>query len=163
VITLRTTTNDIGLTELQQAFINEYVKSKNGTQSYIKAGYKVKDNKAACYSAFKLLRIPYIRRSIDSILQKKEENLDISTSFILNGIKEIAINGKKEADKLKAFELLGKNRRLFIDIVESKNLNVNEEISKMSDIELINAIDKIQAISQSNEVLLSAGELKTNE
>jgi hypothetical protein len=109
------------------------------------------------------LRIPYIRRSIDSILQKKEENLDISTSFILNGIKEIAINGKKEADKLKAFELLGKNRRLFIDIVESKNLNVNEEISKMSDIELINAIDKIQAISQSNEVLLSAGELKTNE
>jgi phage terminase small subunit len=160
---MRTTTNDIGLTDLQQAFINEYAKSKNGTQSYIKAGYKVENNKVACYSAFKLLRKPYIRSAIDNILQKKEEDLDISTSFILNGIKEIAINGKKEADKLKAFELLGKNRRLFIDIVESKNLNVNEEISKMSDIELCNAISKIEAISQANEVSLPAGDLKSSE
>ena len=77
-------------------------------------------------------------------MKNKEEKIDISVSFILNGIKNIALNGIKEADRLKAYELLGRNKRLFIDIIESKNLNINEEISNMTDIELTDAINRIE-------------------
>ena len=115
------------LTTKQETFINEYCIDQNGTQAYIRSGYKVCENTAKV-NASRLLTNVNIKGRIDDILKERALNNGITAEFVLNGIKAIAMGGERESDKIKAYELLGKHLKLFTDKIESDNTNHNIEI-----------------------------------
>ena len=62
------------LTLKQQRFVDEYIKSGNATQSYIKAGYSVKNENVAGVESKRLLRNPKIKSYIDAKLAEIESH-----------------------------------------------------------------------------------------
>lgn len=84
-------TNDRGLNVLQELFVSEYLKDKNATQSYIRAGYKARGNSAEV-NASKLLSNPKIRAEIDRRMGKILERVEITPERILQELGAIAFS-----------------------------------------------------------------------
>ena len=62
------------LTAKQRLFADEYIKSGNATQSYIKAGYSVKSEKVAAVNATRMLRNAKVKSYIDAKMAKIESH-----------------------------------------------------------------------------------------
>jgi phage terminase small subunit len=118
------------LTVKQQKFIEGYLIHGNATKAYYEAGYKAKSDNIAGVEAHKLLKNPKIKNTIDENMKQRSENCGITAEFVLNGIKDIALKGKKDTDKLKAYELLGKHLKLFTDKVEA---NIETDVTIVID------------------------------
>jgi phage terminase small subunit len=111
------------LTLKQKRFAREYIKTGNGTQSAIKAGYSEKTAKEMAYEN---LTKPHIKSKIELTMSKEAEKLGITAEYVLNNIKNIAEheNEKFMPTKLKANELLARHLQLLhenehkIDIVK---------------------------------------------
>ena len=134
------------LTERQKKFIDFYVETGNGTQSYIDAGYGATSRSVAEANARKLLATNSVRKRIDELISNKDEKriakqdevLEYLTSVMRGEIKEESIvvvskgdfvseaqKVKKQVgpkDRNKAAELLGKRYRLFTDRIEHEGL-----------------------------------------
>jgi phage terminase small subunit len=106
------------MTPKQQKFIKEYLSDFNGTRAAIEAGY----SPATAYSiAWENLRKPEIAdeiaKHVDSLAVGKWERLKI--------LAEIARNGERDSDRIKATELLAKLAGDFIERIEhSGNVGV---------------------------------------
>lgn len=114
------------LTGKQKAFVKEYVKTKNGLQSALKA-YETTDPNVAKVIASDNLTKPNIRRTIDEYLELAEYNpIDSIRSLRSN---EIAGQGVKAtaSDSIRASELLLKLSGAVIDRSQSTSLNINVE------------------------------------
>lgn len=129
------------LTLKQAKFTKEYIKTGNGTQAAIAAGYS---KNSAHDIASENLRKPEIRETIEAVRAK----LGIDTEYVLSGFKEIKeFNSKKqkkyitigdntfEEEKmidaqaaLKANEMLGKHLKLFTDKIE-----IDAKVEEMGD------------------------------
>lgn len=64
--------NQYELTEMQLKFCQEFVKDLNGTQAYIRAGYRSKDENTAAVGASRLLRTDKIRAYLGEVLNLNE-------------------------------------------------------------------------------------------
>lgn len=62
------------LTAKQRQFADEYIKSGNATQSYIKAGYKVKSEKVAGVNATRMLGNARVKSYIDAKMAEIESH-----------------------------------------------------------------------------------------
>jgi phage terminase small subunit len=93
------------LNKKQKRFCEEYIVDLNGTQAYIRAGYS---KNGADVSASQLLGNPRVSEYIKEMNEKVSFRTGVTVEFVINGIKDIAVNGEMEANKLKAFDLLGK-------------------------------------------------------
>lgn len=102
-----------GLTTKQKLFVENYLINPNATEAARKAGYKGNDVTLASVGA-ENLRKPQIAE----LLNERVEDAIITANEVLTGIKNIAISGEREADQLKAYELLGKHLKLFTDKTE---------------------------------------------
>ena len=103
----------------QQAFIRHYLETGNGTRSAILAGYS---EKSAAAAASRLLTNAEIKGAIDAELLRRAELSGISSTYVLEGIRAIADDSTaKHADRLRAYELLGKHLRLFAEKVEQNS------------------------------------------
>ena len=91
----------------------------NATKAAILAGYS---EKSAAAAGSRLLTNPEIKGAIDNALLRQAELSDLTATFVLEGIRAIADcpNGR-HADKLRAYELLGKHLKLFTDKSEVDN------------------------------------------
>jgi phage terminase small subunit len=88
----------------------------NATTSAIAAGYSEKSASAA---GSRLLTNPEIKSAIDTALLRQAELSDLTATFVLEGIRAIAENpNARHADRLRAYELLGKHLKLFTDRAE---------------------------------------------
>ena len=106
------------LTPKQGLFVKEYLIDLNATQAAIRAGYS---EKTAQEIGSENLSKPIIAEAINDQLDKRTKAVEITTDFILSGLKEIASNKDEQTkDRLKAFELLGKYKKLFTDRVENE-------------------------------------------
>ena len=129
---------EIQLTEKQQLFCIEYLKDFNATQSAIRAGYS---EDSAKQIGSENLSKPYLRKHIDSLI---EETLNATKTElrkqVIDEIKTIAFDtgelitdskgetiGVRNADKIKALELLGKYATLF-ENKTTVDLNVNTPV-----------------------------------
>jgi len=100
----------------RQAFIRHYLETGNGTKSAILAGYS---EKSAAAAASRLLTNPKIMGAMEAELARRAEMSGISATYVLEGIRAIANDSEaRDADKLRAYELLGKHLRLFAEKVE---------------------------------------------
>jgi phage terminase small subunit len=106
------------LTPKQAMFVKEYVKDLNAKQAAIRAGYSEKTAKEiGCENLTK----PNVAEAVRLEMEKRTEAVEIEADFILKGIRDIAVNGEEQTkDRLKAYELLGKYKKLFTDKVESE-------------------------------------------
>lgn len=95
----------------QLAFINEYVKTLNATQSAISAGYS---ESGARVQGHRLLNTPHIRERIDEELKMRADECKVDTDLILTHLKEIALDSDiLPKDRLKALDLLGRYRGMW--------------------------------------------------
>ncbi|RPJ32714.1 MAG: terminase small subunit [Nitrosopumilales archaeon] len=105
------------LTTKQTRFIKEYIKTGNGMQSAIKAGYS---KKTAGEMAYENLNKPQIKLKIEKAMSKEAEELGLNARYILSKLKEIndlkvTKNKKLAATILKSLELSGRHLNLFKD------------------------------------------------
>lgn len=130
------------LTEKQKRFCDYYIETGNATESYLKAGYKVKTDGAARANASRLLTNANIKSYIDKRLKeledkriaKAEEVLKHLTAAMRGEIEEevVVVEGIGEGEsrarvlkkqisakeRIRAAELLGKRYALFTDKVD---------------------------------------------
>jgi len=98
------------MTKQQQIFIKEYILTRNGTQSAIKAGYSVKN---ARFQASRLLADANISQRIEEEFKALLAQYKLNEDDVLAGIGQIAKDGTVEANRLRAYELAGKACGLF--------------------------------------------------
>ena len=111
------------LTKKERIFTDEYVKTTNGTQSAITAGYS---EKTASVTASKMLRKPKVRQYIDAIMDERSKDTIATADEVLEYLTRVVRGEEKDAfgldvsvaDKTKAAELLGKRHMLFTDKVK---------------------------------------------
>ena len=134
------------LTKKERIFADEYVKTTNGTQSAITAGYS---EKTARSKASQLLTKVNVRQYIDAVMNERSKDTIATADEVLEYLTRVVRGEEKDAfgldvsvaDKTKAAELLGKRHMLFTDKVKF-SAEVEIDIS-----------DRMkQARSKSNEV-----------
>ncbi len=104
------------LTPKQKVFCDEYIKTLNGTQAAIKAGY-AKDS--ARITASKILTKDNIQNYINQRLKKKDDKRIASQDEVLEKITDILRDDEaKKGDILKACDLMGKRYALFTEKIE---------------------------------------------
>lgn len=111
------------LTALQLRFVEEYCdidpkdpsKAMNGSKAVLRAGYKTPERNANRI-ATDLLRHPLVSAEIKRRLEAREERLELTRDYIINKLVEkVEREGAKDADQIRALELLGKTMALFKD------------------------------------------------
>lgn len=140
------------LTKKERIFADEYVKTTNGTQSAITAGYS---EKTASVTASKMLRKPKVRQYIDAIMDERSKDTIATADEVLEYLTRVVRGEEKDAfgldvsvaDKMKAAELLGKRHMLFTDKVK---------LSAEVEIDISDRMKK--ARSRSNEVQQSTAD-----
>lgn len=140
------------LTKKERIFADEYVKTTNGTQSAITAGYS---EKTASVTASKMLRKPKVRQYIDAIMDERSKDTIATADEVLEYLTRVVRGEEKDAfgldvsvaDKTKAAELLGKRHMLFTDKVK---------LSAEVEIDISDRMKK--ARSRSNEVQQGAAD-----
>ena len=93
----------------QDLFVKEYLKDLNGTQAYIRAGYKVKDENSAAVMANRLLRNVKIQEKIQSAMKKREKRTEITQDRVLKEIANLAFTDRTGIVNLKNNSLIIKN------------------------------------------------------
>lgn len=109
----------VKLNAKQRLFVKEYLIDKNATRAAKAAGYS---KKTAYAMGAENLKKPQIKRAIDIELNKQLDKAEITSERILNRLAEFAFKKspfRKESDAIKACELLGKNKKLFTDVIEA--------------------------------------------
>lgn len=99
----------------QTLFAKEYAVSLNATQAAIKAGYS---EHTAAEQGSRLLTNVQVQKAIEASTQKVATRLELTAELVLNGLLDIALNGEREANRVRSFELLGKHLSLFTDRLE---------------------------------------------
>lgn len=114
------------LSPKQEAFCIEYAVDLNATQAAIRAGYSPK----TAYSiGNENLKKPEIVARLADIVKDRCDKADINAQFVLDGIKEIATaEDTRDGDKLRAFELLGKYLKMFVDKQEIDHTTNGKDI-----------------------------------
>lgn len=140
------------LTKKERIFADEYVKTTNGTQSAIAAGYS---EKTARSKASQLLTKVNVRQYIDAVMNERSKDTIATADEVLEYLTRVVRGEEKDAfgldvsvaDKTKAAELLGKRHMLFTDKVK---------LSAEVEIDISDRMKK--ARSRSNEVQQSTAD-----
>lgn len=99
------------LTEQQKLFCLEYVNNRfNGTQAAILAGY---EENSARSQASRLLTNDNILKEVKRIQDKLQKKLDFALEDALRIELDIAYNGEKDSDRLKALDQISKKLGLY--------------------------------------------------
>ena len=140
------------LTKKERIFADEYVKTTNGTQSAITAGYS---EKTARSKGSQLLTKINVRQYTDAVMNERSKDTIATADEVLEYLTRVVRGEEKDAfgldvsvaDKTKAAELLGKRHMLFTDKVK---------LSAEVEIDISDRMKK--ARSRSNEVQQSTAD-----
>lgn len=125
-----------GLTLKQSAFIDYYIESLNGSQSYQKAfstPNRSPSRRTSEVNACRLLKHPNVQPIIEERLQAMANERQANASEVIEFLTSTMRNEEeKTTERIKAAELIGKRHALFTDKVDS-NQNVEIEINLMDE------------------------------
>jgi phage terminase small subunit len=100
------------LGSMQERFIDEYLVDLNGAAAVRRAGYKTTNPNRI---ATRLLNHPLVQRELDTRQSKTREKLALSAEYVISKLIDITEMTAKDADKLRALELLGRHLGLYRD------------------------------------------------
>ena len=101
------------MTDKQRRFADEYLIDLNATRAYKAAYASVKKDTTAAQAASRMLRNVKVAEYIQERMQDRQERTQITQDEVVNALKELAFNAEKDADRIRALELLGKHLGLF--------------------------------------------------
>lgn len=78
-----TTQKERKLTQKEEMFCREYLIDFNGTQAYIRAGFKVKNDNVAKTQASKLLTKATIEKRLEQLKAERNERVEINADWVL--------------------------------------------------------------------------------
>jgi phage terminase small subunit len=104
------------MTPRKQRFVAEYLVDLNGSAAAVRAGYSPRSAKQR---AFELLQEPEIAAAVKLKTEKNLERVGMTVDEIMNGLAGLAREGERDSDKIRAYELLGKYHKLFVDKIEA--------------------------------------------
>jgi len=116
----------------QKEFADEYIKTGNATQSYLKV-YDTTNEQSAAASANKLLRVPKVKAYIESVNEKMHNERIADMNEIREYWSNLVRNHEAEhKDRLKASEYIAKTNGAFLDKVQHSgaveiDINIVEE------------------------------------
>ena len=125
------------LTLKQQRFVDYYLQTGNATKSAKLAGYNTNYQTLRQIGSDNLTNA-HIQKAIQAKLIKDK----INPTYVLSGISTIADTSKRDNDKLRAYELLGKYLKLFTDTDQDKPTEI---ILRLGDSQPMQAIAHEQA------------------
>lgn len=139
------------LSPKQKAFCDFYIETGNATQSYLKAGYKAKDENIAGVEGHKLLRNPKVQAYIEECMSQKQQNRIASQDEILQFLThvmrgevteqipiimvdefEMADKNPSIKDRTKAAELIGKRYMMW---TEKHSVDANHAVMFVDDLD----------------------------
>ncbi len=123
------------LTAKQQKFIDNYLQSGNGTQAAIQAGYS---ENGARVTANRLLTNDNIATIIKERQQQASKKADFTLENWIKKVKELADDGERDSDRLKALDMLGKH----LGAYDSDN-KLKLDVDKMNEEDLIRLTDEL--------------------
>ena len=88
------------LTQKQRLFADEYIKSGNATQAYIKAGYKVRSDKVAGVNATRMLGNARVKAYIDAKMTEIESRKIADAKEVLQFYTRVLRKEETEPEKL---------------------------------------------------------------
>ncbi len=92
----------------------EYVKDFNRARAYKAAKYQTSSDESARNAATRLMcKNVYVQDKIKDLLAKQEKTAVKTAAEIIEELENIGFEGKKDSDKIRALELLGKRYKLF--------------------------------------------------
>lgn len=101
------------MTDKQRRFADEYLIDLNATRAYKAAYPSVKRDETARANASRLLTYANVQEYIREHMQQRQERTQITQDEVVNALKELAFGAEKEADRIRALELLGKHLGMF--------------------------------------------------
>lgn len=105
------------LPPLQQAFVDEYIIDPNGTDAYIRAGYKAR-GAAARVGASKLLTNPNVQAAIAKARAAQQKRTEITADMVLESLARESKAGdlaEPNSARIRANELIGKHLGMFTE------------------------------------------------
>ena len=133
----------IKLNDKQKRFCVEYLKELNATKAYMEI-YPDSSYDADRSSASDLLSNPNVKEYINRLLDEYCDNIDITIGEIVSGLKSIVTDKTaRNSDKIKAMELLGKYKQMF---VEKKEVTITSDsnLENLSDEELEKKLKELE-------------------
>jgi phage terminase small subunit len=126
------------LTPKQKAFCIEYIKTGNGTQSYIAAGYS---KQGASQSAVTLLQHPSVKAHIALAQVKTEKKLALTAERIMSELADIALLDPasmydEAGNMLKVKDMPESTRRAIASVEHDKGFTKLRMNSKLTALEL---------------------------
>ena len=109
------------LTPKQQRFCEEYVSDHNAYQAAIRAGYA---KTTAKVKAPGWLEKVNFREEIDRLERRLTAKCRVNAQWVLDQIADVAQNGARDQDRLRALEMLAKH----FGLLEKKEDDVDREI-----------------------------------
>ena len=88
------------LTQKQRLFADEYIKSGNATQAYIKAGYQVKSDGVAAAASIRMLRNVKVKSYIDAKMGEIESHKIADAKEVLQFYTRVLRKEETEPEKL---------------------------------------------------------------
>ena len=117
------------LTQKQKLFADEYIKSGNATQAYIKAGYSVKSDQAAATNGNILLRNHKVKSYIDAKMAEIESHKIADAKEAMQAITAIA-RGETTETQAQINPLSGKWEKIEVPADLKVRLSAWKEILK---------------------------------
>lgn len=103
-------------TPKHQAFAKEYLVDHNAKQAAIRAGYS---EHTAKQQGSRLLTYGDVQAEIAALERAQREVEAVDRRFVIAGLRDLALNAKTESNKVRAYELLGKTLRMFVNVSET--------------------------------------------
>ena len=107
------------LTKRESRFCVEYVNGYDRYRAYEEAGYKAKTKEAAAATVSRLLRRPRVKEAIAELEDAIQKSALVTAERIIANIAGIAFDEEaSRTDRIRASELLGKNKKLWSDAAQ---------------------------------------------
>lgn len=118
--------NKWGMNESQRNFCDYYIQTRNARQAYKRAygidKEKVVKDTSASTNAYKLLQQPNIQDYIKEKMREIKVDKHLEEEEILMELTKMALNSANTpTSRIKALELLGKSKALWVDKTEGDN------------------------------------------
>ncbi len=125
----------------RQTFVREFLVDRNATKAAERAGYSVRTAKQ---QGSRLLTFVDVQSEIAALEAAQVEVDLVNREFVINGLRNLALNAKTESSQVRAYELLGKHLRLFVDVTETTVVHDVTQLQSYSENELLLMLDSAQ-------------------
>ncbi|MDU3337947.1 terminase small subunit [Paraclostridium bifermentans] len=103
------------LNDRQKQFCIEYLKDLNATQAYLRVYDGIEYNTAKVNGST-LLTNTNVKEYLNALIDEYKGNVDVEVGEIVKELKNIALDfDSRKSDKIKALELLGRWKQMFVD------------------------------------------------